>query len=1271
MSERRTPADLEAFRRILDESSATSVEGLWGLAAAEAFDDDVARDALDHAFPEVRTWGVRLLGDRRALTPESGRRLLALAAREKSLRVRAQLAASAKRLPAELAVPLLRELVGREENAKDPYIPLLVWWALEDKAVVARDLVLDRLFQGEAWAAPLTRGTLLERIGRRYLAEGDAETCARLLAAAPDGEARRLLIAGLEKALEGRALPEVPPALQAFLASMLGDRNRDAQGLALGVRLGSPEAYQETLRVLRGTPSAQDLALLLPLLGQLARPDSLPALLALLPKAPDAVIGALGPFQDPGVARALLANWTSLKGPARNRALGLLSGRLPFAVQLLDAVDAGIVSAAELPLHDLQRMAALGDEALGARLAKRWGKVGASTDGEKQARISSIRNILSSGAGDARRGRLHFQKLCAACHTLWGEGGKVGPELTGAERKDLSVLLPAIVDPSGMIRPEYHAQQILTTDGSVLLGLLAEESPDAVTILDAQAARTVLPRSRIERMRPAALSLMPEKLLDPLSDPEIRDFFAYLRGTEPPAPGPSPDGPLPGTGLLDDAGDLSMEMIAGIDRFLLREIEAAPAARAAFWTRDTSSPEAYLKSVEPNRARLRRMIGAEDPRVPFEAPERLALVGRPERLGQGRGFDIFEIRWPVLRGLRAEGLLLMPQEPAPPATVIVLPDADQTPEQLVGLQEGLKRGHQYARHLAESGYRVVVPALLGRSDEFSVSAVGRATNQPHREFAYRPAFILGRTVPGYEAQAVMALVDWIVKDAAGRDPLIGLHGIGEGGLVALLAGALDPRIDAVHVESWFASRQETWREPIYRNLFGLLREFGDAEIASLIYPRGFGAEAGMSLSVPGPPAPRQGRAGAAPGAWTSPDAAATQAELARWKALLSPLPDASIPEALQPARYVETGALQVRALRSSDPRERERRLLSGVLEDTQQLLRQAETKRQGYFWDRISTKSLEEFRATSAPFRSRFVDEVNGRFDRPLLPPNPRSRRVYDEAAYVGYEVRLDVWPDVFAYGILLVPKGIPAGERRPVVVCQHGLEGRPQDLADPRKEVPAYGRYACKLAERGFVVFAPQNPYLGKDLFRTLQRKANLLGKHLFSIIIPQHEQITGWLASLPFVDPSRIGFYGLSYGGKTAMRVPAAVPRYALSICSADFNEWIWKNASLDNPYTYVTTGEYEIFEWDLGSTFNYAEMAALIAPRPFMVERGHGDGVAPDERVFYEFARVKRLYDRLGIGDRAEMEVFDGPHKIHGVGTFEFLHRHLAWPKPGAMK
>ena len=105
---------------------------------------------------------------------------------------------------------------------------------------------------------------------------------------------------------------------------------------------------------------------------------------------------------------------------------------------------------------------------------------------------------------------------------------------------------------------------------------------------------------------------------------------------------------------------------------------------------------------------------------------------------------------------------------------------------------------------------------------------------------------------------------------------------------------------------------------------------------------------------------------------------------------------------------------------------------------------------------------------------------------RPLA-PNPRSRLAYDKPLWTGYEVVLDVFPDVMAYGVLLVPKGIQSGERRPVVVCQHGLEGRPQDVIEGNKE--AYHDFAAKLAERGFITFAPQNLYIFTDRFRTLQR--------------------------------------------------------------------------------------------------------------------------------------------------------------------------------------
>ncbi|MBI1916625.1 MAG: hypothetical protein HYS12_18110 [Planctomycetes bacterium] len=350
-----------------------------------------------------------------------------------------------------------------------------------------------------------------------------------------------------------------------------------------------------------------------------------------------------------------------------------------------------------------------------------------------------------------------------------------------------------------------------------------------------------------------------------------------------------------------------------------------------------------------------------------------------------------------------------------------------------------------------------------------------------------------------------------------------------------------------------------------------------------------------------------------------------------------------------------------------DPEERQKRQIHEIDRHNQLVLRDCADVRRDFFKN-LNTSSLDTFKKTIEPYRKHFAEEVIGKFDRPLLPFNARSRKTYDTPKWTGHEVVLDVFPDVIAYGILLLPKDLKPGDKRPVVVCQHGLEGRPQHVLFKTGDgSPYYKGFAGELAERGFITFAPQNLYIFTDRFRTLQRKANPLKKTLFSIIVPQHQQIVNWLKTLPNVDPERIAFYGLSYGGKSAMRIPPLVTDYCLSICSADFNEWVKKNASTRAPYSYVWTGEYEIFEFDLGSTFNYAEMAALICPRPFMVERGHFDGVGVDEEVGFEFAKVRNLYQaRLKLMDHCAIEWFVGPHTINGKETYAFLHKHLNWPK-----
>jgi dienelactone hydrolase len=742
-------------------------------------------------------------------------------------------------------------------------------------------------------------------------------------------------------------------------------------------------------------------------------------------------------------------------------------------------------------------------------------------------------------------------------------------------------------------------------------------------------------------------------------------------------------------------------MVAGIDTFLMREIERSVAERPKLWQREVASREAYEKSVQPNREHLQKAIGAVDPRLPVVALEIIHTSRGPAEVADARSYRIYEVRWPVFEGVWGEGLWLQPKGPVR-AKVVAIPDADQTPEMLAGLAPGLPPEAQFARRLAENGCQVIVPVLIDRQDTYSGNEkLERFTNQPHREWIYRQAYEMGRHLIGYEVQKVLAAIDWFkaeTNSASGltdAPSLIGAAGYGEGALIAFYAAALDPRIQVTLVSGYFTSRQRVWEEPIYHNVFGLLREFGDAEIASLIAPRALIIEHSAAPAVEGPPPPRAGRGGAAPGRQQTPDFNAVDSEGRRARALvklpgrtdwldlingsegstLGPGSSRALGEFLgrlgrSDKEVAPLGAAPIDARPAFDPQERQKRQIGQLVQHTQRLLLWSERVREDAVWKKLKVTSADDYKSSSAALKEALWTDVLGRFSEATLPAQPRSRQAYDKEKWTGYDVVLDVWPDVFAWGVLLLPKDLKPGERRPVVVCQHGLEGVPADTIndDPKNGGwGAYKAFSARLAERGFVVFAPHNPYRGQDKFRVLQRKANPLGKSLFSMILAQHNRILDWLSEQPFVDPQRIGFYGLSYGGKTAMRVPSLLDRYVLSICSADFNEWIKKNTTVDSPYSYLFTGEYEMPEFNLGHTFNYAEMAALIAPRPFMVERGHNDGVAPDEWVAYEFAKVRRLYARLNLPERTTIEFFNGPHTINGQGTFQFLHRHLNWPEP----
>lgn len=727
--------------------------------------------------------------------------------------------------------------------------------------------------------------------------------------------------------------------------------------------------------------------------------------------------------------------------------------------------------------------------------------------------------------------------------------------------------------------------------------------------------------------------------------------------------------PFPGTRPLLMETDPAGAMVAGMDRWLDRHGAELATARSNAWSHSNR---------DEMRAALRRTLGlGELPETP-RARLRLEVLGEasgpgPEgtALARQASCRVSTVSWEAVRSVRGEGLLLEPTGSVV-ADVVWLPDCDALPESACGLGESHPPAKATALAWAAAGCRVLVLASVDRGSRFAGNPGVKSVPHSQRETLWRAGWEFGVTPIAYDVRRATAAAT-ALGTPEGRPLLVVGHG--EGGVAALMAAAVDERFQGALVAGAFGLGARQPELPVYRNLWSVLTRFTDAEVGSLVGGRRFlVVEHGAYPEVT-----HTDKGGAAPGKLWRPAIEDVRGQVARARALggrallvesdaTTAIGDSSraalmngLGIALPSVAFGPWTATPGATL--PDAAERTRRQYMEVLEDTQWLMRESSYRRTSY-WKEASTKDTATFERTAGVYRERFADEVVGRIPKASVAPDPRSRWLFETNGVTGYEVRLEVHPDVFAYGMLLVPKGIQAGERRPVVVCQHGLEGRPTDVSDPFKDHGAYHRYGFRLAELGFITFAPQNPYIGETRFRQVLRKAQPMGITLWSFIWRQHEVITDWLAGLPIVDPNRVAFYGLSYGGKTAMRVPVLVPRYCLSICSADYNEWIWKNASARSPYSYLWTSEYDMPEWNLGNTFNYAELSWLIFPRPFMVERGHDDGVAPDEWVAHEYARTRRHYVKMGMADRTEIEFFDGPHTIHGVGTFQFLRRHLKW-------
>ncbi len=565
----------------LDHAHSTALEALWTLHWAGEFDLDLALRLLSHPSEHVRRWTIRLLGDHRRLNDALGRRLAELASQEPYVQVRSQLASSAKRLPTRYALPILRALALREEDAADPHLPLLIWWGLEAHAgnhpptgphlgIPPTDLSGDppprqqllKLLEDSAWwQAPLVQQALLSRLMQRFamddLAPASApsspgamtglEACTRLLELAPGDAERSRLIAGFLEAYQGRAIQNLPPALAAAIADY--QQRIGTSDLALALRLGQPDAVAKALQVVTSESAdiAQRLACL-ELLGQLGRSEAVGPMLGLLgspsPAIKRAAMLALINFDDPRIGQTICNRYHSslpAEHDLRSTAHRVLASRAVWTRQFLQEIEEFRIKPEWVSLDVVQQMRVHPDPEIQKLLDKHWGRTRATPE-EKQQQIERIRRILAEARGaaasgadpsDPFAGRELFRKHCGTCHTLFDEGGQTGPKLTGYERDNLNFLLTAIVDPSSAIREEFTQFQVITHDGLVLNGLLDNQTPTTITLRGANNQTTLLNRDDIEVLRAVETSLMPDNLLEKLTDVEVRDLFAYLTRRTP------------------------------------------------------------------------------------------------------------------------------------------------------------------------------------------------------------------------------------------------------------------------------------------------------------------------------------------------------------------------------------------------------------------------------------------------------------------------------------------------------------------------------------------------------------------------------------------------------------------------------------------------------------------------------------------------------------------------------------------------------------------
>jgi putative membrane-bound dehydrogenase-like protein len=500
---------------------------LWVRHAIGGLDESLGLQLLRDPDEYVAAWTVQLLLEEKQAGPYTLAALEALATTTNSPIVRLYLASALQRLPLEQRWTLAQNLLAHDEDAKDHNLPLLLWYGIEP--LVESDT---------ARALSLISKTKLETVQRFLVRRAGAQSKlhAALVAFLTQPANREGIAWELEEFRLGigdqRKLP-APEGWEALANDLVQDTKLVDPVESLALVFGDKRAFPKLRARLadpKGDATQRREALEALLAGH--DPELRPLLTPLLADATlqrDA-IQACASFDGEDVANDLLAKYDGFDQQAKRDALNTLASRKSFAKRLLATVGAGTIPRTDLSAFTVQSIENLGDAELSAQLHEVWGNVRQSSAdmAKKQAEWKARLSADALAKADLPRGREVFSRTCEQCHTLFGSGGKIGPELTGSNRADLDYLLSNVLDPSAIVGKDYTTTMVWLNDGRFVNGILKGKTDSTIT-LQTDTAAVVIEKTEIETQKDSPSSLMPEGQLDTLKPDEVRDLVAYLQ----------------------------------------------------------------------------------------------------------------------------------------------------------------------------------------------------------------------------------------------------------------------------------------------------------------------------------------------------------------------------------------------------------------------------------------------------------------------------------------------------------------------------------------------------------------------------------------------------------------------------------------------------------------------------------------------------------------------------------------------------------------------